>query len=594
MKNNTVYTLIITLALLLSNLTTVFADDGAAETPEPEHTKAGEKITAEPLKSEQPREKPDQPPAAVNHSPAKTSEPQDSKAGQTTTAEPVKPEEPQEKSDQSSAAANHGPAKTSEPQDTRAGETTTVEPEKKESKEKPADETKEQVQPRESEQEDALNIFQDNENTEEINLTNAEAPENLILGGDAEMTGDGETDSEGDGWLRLTGDESYELGYAVYDQALKTENGLAFKFDYTAWGGSGADGITFFLMDGETSIDEFNPGGYGGSLGYAPRYTMIDGLSNAVVGIGIDEFGNFSKASEGRSGGNGRTQDAVAVRGPGDGIEGYEFIEGTEKLEQGVDIRHIEERPDQTGEYYRNVSMMFTPVQQQFSLTLSMQFGAESKPEELFNDLLIPGIIPETVKFGFTGASGGATNIHEVRNLVVDKAVINDAAEQVKKTVANKKSSNNTVSVPVTAVQTGGTLTVIPVTGSDHYPLSCEVQTKLDVKDQVYAILPALCGQEASLVLEKIDTIPFALPDSYTLLNASTLAIIDGATFEAYAADGEQIEVGFYLEADQAADNNLTILVWQDGQWLEQEVLISDGAISTTVAEGALLVLVQK
>ena len=514
MKKKTIFTLIITLALLISNLSAAFADDGSGENPEPEDTKIVETASVEPVKTEEKKE---------------------------------------EKKDETSA------------------------------EEKKLEESEEKT----------VEIFQDNENTEEIDLSGEEAPENWVLGGDAEMTGDGETDPEGDGWLRLTDDESYELGYAVYDQALETEDGLAFQFDYTSWGGSGADGITFFLMDGKTDMEEFSPGGNGGSLGYAPRFSYAEGLSNAVVGIGIDEFGNFSNSGEGRDSGPGRTQNAVTVRGAGDEFEGYDYVAGTEKLEEDIDIRKVDERPDQTGEDYRNVSIMFTPVEKQFSLTMSMQFGAESEAEELFKDLLLPGIIPATVKFGFTGSTGGATNIHEVRNLVIDKAVVNDVVKQAKNTSSSKSTSSSTVSVPVTAVVTGNTLTVIPVTGSQLYPLSCDVQSKLEIEDEVFAILPALCGQEASLILESLDAIPFALPDGTTFLNASTLNIVDGETFEVHTATGEEIEVGFYLNADQDT-GNLAILVWQNGQWVEQQVVIEDGVISTSVAEGVLFVLVQK
>jgi len=440
--------------------------------------------------------------------------------------------------------------------------------------------------------EEAIEVFQENENTEAVDFSGADAPEDWVLGGDAEMTGDGETDPEGDGWLRLTGTDYFALGYAVYDDALDTANGLAFKFDYTSWGGRGADGFTFFLMDGDTTMEDFNTGGVGGSLGYTPRESNeypSEGLSDAIVGIGFDEFGNFSHPGEGRNGGDGRTQDSVAVRGASDEDKGYEFIAGTDSIDAGIDIAKMNARPDQTGNDYRNVSIMFTPAEQQYSLTLSMQFGADSEPDQLFKDLLIPGIIPATVKFGFTASSGSYTNNHEIRNLMIDKAVVNDVVKQAK----SSSSSSNTVSVPVTAVVTGDTLTVIPVTGSELYPLSCEVQSKLDIENEVYAILPALCGQEASLVLEASQTIPFALPAGYTFLNASTLNIVDSATYEAYTAKGEQIEVGFYINANQNADN-FAILIWKDGQWVEQQVVIEDGVISSVVTEGTLFVLVSK
>jgi len=171
MKKNTIFTLIITLALLVSNLSAVFADDGSGETPKPEESQVVET------------------------------------------------------------------------------KSTVVDPKKTEGNQETQESTESTVVP----VEEQVEIFQDNENTEKVDFTGAEAPEDWVLGGDAEMTGDGKTDPDGDGWLRLTSLDSFALGYAVYDKALETENGLAFKFDYTSWGGRGADGITFFLMDGETT-----------------------------------------------------------------------------------------------------------------------------------------------------------------------------------------------------------------------------------------------------------------------------------------------------------------------------------------------------
>jgi hypothetical protein len=339
-------------------------------------------------------------------------------------------------------------------------------------------------------------------------------------------------------------------------------------------------------------MEDFNPGGAGGSLGYAPRHKTTEGLSNAVVGIGLDEFGNFSYSGEGRNGGQGRTQDSVSIRGAGDGFEGYEFVEGTDKLKEGVDIRDARERPDQTGEDYRNVSILFKPVEKQYSLTLKIQFGAESEPKDLFTNLLLPGVIPATVKFGFTATSGGATNYHEIHNLIIDKSVLNDVVEEAQKPSASK-DAKKTVTVPVTAVQSGNTLTIIPVTGSEMVPLSCSAQSKLEIKDQTYAILPALCNQQASLAMETIETMPDELPAAFTFVKAANLSIVDGASVDPGLKDGEQIEVGFYLDEDLAS-RSLSILVWESGAWVEKETKIADGVISTTVTEASLFVLVQK
>jgi len=248
-------------------------------------------------------------------------------------------------------------------------------------------------------------------------------PEGWELDGSAKLTGDGEIDEVGEGWLRLTGKDKFESGYAFNNEALETENGLTFKFDYSSWGGNGADGITFFLVDGETEVDEFKPGGVGGSLGYAPRYKSTEGMSNAYVGIGFDEFGNFANPTEGRTGGTKRIQDSVTVRGGGDGFEGYEYIDGTERLKEGIDQRKVAERPDQSSEDARHVSITFKPVEDNFHMSLELQFGAEGETKELFSDLEIPGEVPDTLKFGFVATTGGATNFHEVTNVSAQETV---------------------------------------------------------------------------------------------------------------------------------------------------------------------------
>ncbi len=278
----------------------------------------------------------------------------------------------------------------------------------------------------------------------EYDFSGETVPEDWKLSGDAKLTGDGEIDEVGEGWLRLSENEGWQLGYAFNNEPLETENGLTFKFDYSTWGGNGADGFTFFLVDGETELDEFHTGGVGGSLGYAPRYTSTEGMSNAYVGIGFDEFGNFSNPIEGRTGGTERIQDSVAVRGGGDGFEGYEFIAGTERLEEGIDTRKVAERPDQSGSGARNVTITFKPEEDTFHMSLEMQFGADGETKELFSDLPIPGEVPDTLKFGFVATTGGATNFHEVSNVSSQESVEVEAVEEttveVEETLAEAKA----------------------------------------------------------------------------------------------------------------------------------------------------------
>ena len=263
----------------------------------------------------------------------------------------------------------------------------------------------------------------------EFDFSGEVPPEEWELGGGAKVTGDGEIDEVGEGYLRLTENKGYDLGYALYEEELSTKKGLAFSFDYVTWGGNGADGITFFLVDGNTTTEEFSTGGVGGSLGYAPRYRSTEGMSNAYVGVGLDEFGNFSAPTEGRTGGPGRKSDTVSIRAGGDGFEGYEFVAGTDKLKEGIDKTGGKERPESE---VRNVKISFNNTEKKtMSLTMDMEFGEEGQTERLFEDVEIPGEVPETVKFGFVATTGGAKNYHEVGDITAQEAPLEEHVPEV-------------------------------------------------------------------------------------------------------------------------------------------------------------------
>jgi len=168
-------------------------------------------------------------------------------------------------------------------------------------------------------------------------LSNNTVPDDLIMSGNVILTGNSTIDPIDDGWLRLTTNDYNQTGYAYYDKPLPTNRGLVIEFDYTIWGSKGStggDGFSFFLFDGATT--NFNPGGYGGSLGYAQRCGIV-GLSNGYLGIGFDEFGNFSRASECKVGGISQSPDSIALRGPGNGMAGYAYLTGNQEYPQTRD-----------------------------------------------------------------------------------------------------------------------------------------------------------------------------------------------------------------------------------------------------------------
>lgn len=107
------------------------------------------------------------------------------------------------------------------------------------------------------------------------------------------------TDTAGNGALRLTPASGNKFGNITSGFTFPTNQGLEVTFTTYTYGGdkggtakNGADGIGFFLMDGSVSP---NIGAIGGSLGYSCSNgnTYADGLVGAYLGLGIDEYGNF-------------------------------------------------------------------------------------------------------------------------------------------------------------------------------------------------------------------------------------------------------------------------------------------------------------
>ena len=106
-------------------------------------------------------------------------------------------------------------------------------------------------------------------------------------------------DPVGDGALRLTHAVGYQVGAVLSDFTFPSNAGLAVTFTSLTYGGSGADGLSFFLMDGSVAVPvapaQYPLGATGGSLAYACSNSngVADGLVGGYLGLGIDEYGNF-------------------------------------------------------------------------------------------------------------------------------------------------------------------------------------------------------------------------------------------------------------------------------------------------------------
>ena len=121
------------------------------------------------------------------------------------------------------------------------------------------------------------------------------------------------TDPVGEGALELTQSAGNLVGAAVSRVPLNTALGFVITFTDAAFGtttGTGADGTCAFLADARLAFPAVLAGSYGGKLGYV-------GTVGGYLGIGLDEYGNFSSSNgAGALGdGPGRTPETVAIRG---------------------------------------------------------------------------------------------------------------------------------------------------------------------------------------------------------------------------------------------------------------------------------------
>lgn len=247
-----------------------------------------------------------------------------------------------------------------------------------------------------------------------------------ILSGDARLTG-GVEDPAGDGWLRLTQAQSNHTGVAYYNKPFPSTQGLVISFEYATWGGIGADGITIFLFDGEVGQPDgppFRIGGWGGSLGYAQRCSS-PGLSRGYLGVGIDEFGNFSNSNECRSGGvqHALVADAVSLRGPGDSAaaQDYPFLTGTGTLPVPIDCPRAQcaRRPQTIGPGLKQMSIVLAPSAQGYQVSVWLRDDPAQDPVEIIPPYLLSLAPPSTLKLGYAASTGNSHNYHEVRNLRV-------------------------------------------------------------------------------------------------------------------------------------------------------------------------------
>ena len=271
-------------------------------------------------------------------------------------------------------------------------------------------------------------------------------------------------DIPGNGVLRLTpASPDRREAFVLYNNPIPSTDGLVVRFDIYSYGANliineprgestgnqPGDGIGFFFIDGTASPEK--PGGYGGSLGYAQRLdgtVATPGIEGGYLGIGLDEFGNFSAPTEGRSGpdpapipGSSTPRlvrpDSVTLRGR-EG-NGYPFLTqafapfGVDNIPTPIDFTEPGFNFSNTfttnrAAAKRSVQVTLNPSNvrdnpNRLTVAFDTDFNGsyETTLIDIANLATANGApVPPSFKFGFGSSTGSANNLHELQNLVVE------------------------------------------------------------------------------------------------------------------------------------------------------------------------------
>lgn len=223
--------------------------------------------------------------------------------------------------------------------------------------------------------------------------------------------------------LRITDATTSKSGFVLYNASISTNKGVDVTFQQAQWGGSGADGIVFFVKNAANTSNL--PGATGGALGYSPN-TMGDtspGLPGALLGIGLDAHGAFGEAN-----GNGcdssltgttgtGSVNAITLRGPGNNLDGYCLLANSYLLKENGKLTLINDYTSraQADRKVRVVIDAATKADARVTVYYQDEQIIQVPLPEEFSDV-------SNIKIGFSAGTGGLHNNHEVWGLASQAA----------------------------------------------------------------------------------------------------------------------------------------------------------------------------
>jgi hypothetical protein len=226
-------------------------------------------------------------------------------------------------------------------------------------------------------------------------------------------------DPPGGGALELTPAAGNAIGSVGWRLPLPTANGLDVQFTLYAFDGTipGADGSSLYFTDGSFKHPA-KPGGLGGALGYLPGPHARQGLNSAYLGVGFDEFGNFSSFL---TGGPGFIPETVALGGAQSA--GFPYLGGVENgSDEPASLPFDLDDPSATTRQSNapTIDVSLTP-DGLVEVAIDIHDGNGSLTYVSQQIVGVNGqpAVPATVFVGFAAGTGGSYNRHQIGNLTI-------------------------------------------------------------------------------------------------------------------------------------------------------------------------------
>lgn len=242
----------------------------------------------------------------------------------------------------------------------------------------------------------------------------------------------------------VNGNNRLRLTQAVQNQATAStfqrifpaaNNRVEVEFDYFAYGGTGADGVAIVFSDAAVTPQV---GAFGGPLGYGYKVAeQQPGFAGGWLGIGLDEYGNYSVEGGGNSV-NSRRRQAVVLRGSGAGYSGYNYLAGTcNNGSTNINSDCLSPKVDNTnGNPQHRYRIVIDSTQASTSfVTVSRKVGTSSWVDLIgpINVMSLSGQenVPNELFMSITGSTGSVTNNHEIDNFEVCALNSRPVGEQI-------------------------------------------------------------------------------------------------------------------------------------------------------------------